>query len=156
MSIYIDEHTRVIVQGITGTHGLFHTRQMQAYGTGIVAGVTPGKGGRDRRRRAVFNTVAQGGGGNGRKRLHHLCAGPFRRRRNFGGRGRGHSNHRMHHRGIPVQDMVQVKEYLRRQDVRLFGPNCPGIISPGKCKLGIMPGFIHRPDTWALYLAREH
>ncbi len=95
MSVLVDKSTRLVVQGITGKEGTFHTKQMVEYGTNVVGGVTPGKGGTT-------------------------------------------------HEGIPTLDMVKVKEYLSDKATRLIGPNCPGIISPGKCKIGIMPGHIHR------------
>jgi len=145
MSIFIDETTRVIVQGITGKHGLFHTKQMLKYGTKIVAGVTPDKGGQVIEGVPVFNTVAQAKEETGANASVIYVPARFAADAVYEAADAGVGTIVCITEGIPVLDMVKVKEYIRHMDVRLFGPNCPGLISPGKCKLGIMPASIHMP-----------
>lgn len=143
MSILVDEHTKVLVQGITGSEGTFHTQQMREYGTHIVAGVTPGKGGQEHEGIPVFNTV-QEAMKHGKVDVSVVFVPPF-----FAADAvmeAADAGVRLIvciSEGIPVLDMIKVMTFLEGKKTRLIGPNCPGIISPGKCKIGIMPGFIH-------------
>jgi len=147
MSILVDEKSRVVVQGITGREGTFHTRQCREYGTKVVAGVTPGRGGIVHEGVPVFNTV--------KETVEHeaaevslifvppaSAADAILEAADAGIRLVVCITE-----GIPVSDMVRVRAALRGRPTRLVGPNCPGIISPGKCKVGIMPGYIHRPGA---------
>jgi succinyl-CoA synthetase alpha subunit len=159
MSILVNKNTRLVVQGITGSEGTFHTKQMLEYGTKVVAGVTPGKGGtqyegneKDKLPKSVpiYNTVAEAvakekadtsvifvpAGGAADAIMEAAAAGI--------------KLVVAITEGIPTADMVRVYEYLKEKNVRLIGPNCPGIISPGQCKIGIMPGFIHKPGKVGL------
>jgi len=148
MSILLNEHTKVVVQGITGAEGTFHTRQMMEYGTNVVAGVTPGKGGQKfDERLPIFNTVEQA------VQETQATAGVIFVPAAFAGDAvieaadAGIELVVCITEGIPTRDMLQVAEYLNNRNTRLIGPNCPGIISPGKAKIGIMPGFIHKPGS---------
>lgn len=144
MSILVDEKTRLVVQGITGSEGTFHTRQMIEYGTEIVAGVTPGKGGRKFDDRIpVFNTVEQAVRETGANASVIFVPPPFAADAIMEAADAGVALVVCITEGIPTFDMVQVHQYLQNRATRLIGPNCPGIISPGKCKIGIMPGFIN-------------
>ena len=154
MSILVNKKTRVVVQGITGGEGTFHTQQMIAYGTKIVAGVTPGKGGlqyggndeyKFTKAVPVFNTVADAVREEGADVSIIFVPAAFAAEAAMEAAEAGVKLIVTITEGIPVRDMVKVKEYLLRTGVRMIGPNCPGIITPGECKLGIMPGFIHRP-----------
>src|SRR5919106_1630276 len=134
MAILVNQATRVLTQGITGATGQFHTRACQEYGTQMVAGVTPGKGGTFFEGIPIFDTVAKAVAETAADASLEaadaaipliICITE----------------------GVPVRDMVRVKRYLEGKNSRLLGPNCPGVITPGECKIGIMPGHIHRPGT---------
>lgn len=145
MSILIDKRTRVIVQGITGRDGSFHAGQMLEYGTQVVGGVTPGKGGQKVGTLPVFDTVAEAVNKTGAE-----CSVIFVPARFAADAIREAANGGIFlivciTEGVPVLDMVKLYHELKRKDIRLIGPNCPGIISPDKCKVGIMPGHIHKP-----------
>ena len=145
MSILIDESTQVIVQGITGGEGSFHARQMVEYGTKVVGGVTPGKGGQEFEGLPVFNTVADAVEATGARVSVIFVPPPFAADAVMEAADAGAELVVCITEGIPTADMVKVYHYLETRPTRLIGPNCPGIISPGKCKIGIMPGFIHQP-----------
>ncbi|HWP46175.1 MAG TPA: succinate--CoA ligase subunit alpha [Candidatus Limnocylindrales bacterium] len=145
MSILVDEHTRVIVQGITGREGTFHTRQAVAYGTKVVAGVTPGKGGEQIDGIPVYHTVEEAVEKTGAKASVIFVPPPFAADAIMEAADAELDLVVCITEGIPVLDMVRVCRYLEGKKTRLIGPNCPGIISPGKCKIGIMPGHIHKP-----------
>ncbi len=145
MSILIDEKTRVVVQGITGSEGTFHTQRMQEYGTKIVAGVTPGKGGQIHLGVPVFNTVEEAVRQEGAN-ASAIFVPPFLAADAImEAADAGVSLIVCITEGIPTFDMIKVKAFLKNKTSRLIGPNTPGIISPGKCKIGIMPGHIHKP-----------
>ncbi len=144
MSILVDKNTRLVVQGITGKEGTFHTKQMVEYGTNVVAGVTPGKGGTTHENIPVFNTVADSVREAGANVSVIYVPPPFAADAVMEAADAGVALVVCITEGIPTLDMVKVREYLRDKPTRLIGPNCPGIISPGKCKIGIMPGHIHR------------
>ena len=144
MSILVDKATRVIVQGLTGREGSFHSQQMIDYGTQIVAGVTPGKGGTKRLGVPVFNTVADAVRETGADAAMAFVPPPFAADAILEAADASLRLVICIAEGIPVLDMVRVAAALRTSKTRLIGPNCPGIISPGQCKLGIMPGFIHK------------
>ena len=144
MSIFIDSDTRVLVQAITGNEGSFHTRQMLAYGTRIVAGVTPGRAGHHVEGVPVFNTVSDAVGATGADASIVFVPAAFSADAILEAADAGVSLVVCISEGIPVLDMVRVKHYLDSRSTRLIGPNCPGIIAPGKCKIGIMPADIHR------------
>jgi succinyl-CoA synthetase alpha subunit len=143
LSILVDKNTRVVVQGITGKEGSFHTQQMIAYGTQIVAGVTPGKGGTEHEGVPVFDTVAEAVAATGANASVIYVPPPFAADAIMEGADAGLPLAVCITEGIPAIDMVRAFDYLRDRSTRLIGPNCPGIISPGKCKIGIMPGHIH-------------
>jgi len=146
LSILIDENTRLVVQGITGGEGSFHTRQMIEYGTNVVAGVTPGKGGQKFDDKIpVFNTVEEAVKETGANAAVVFVPPAFAADAIIESAGSGVDLVVCIAEGIPTLDMVKVYEYLKHRSTRLIGPNCPGIISPGKAKVGIMPGFIHKP-----------
>lgn len=148
MSILVDKNTRVVCQGITGSAGSFHASQMMEYGTQLVAGVTPGKGGTKFNDRVpVFNTVAQSVKEAGANTSVIFVPPPFAADSIMEAADAGISLIIAITEGIPVLDMVKAKRYLQDfPNCRLIGPNCPGVITPGaKCKIGIMPGHIHRP-----------
>src|SRR5213083_943559 len=144
MSVLVDKSTRLVVQGITGKEGTFHTRQMVEYGTNVVGGVTPGKGGTTHEGLPVFNTVADAVREAGANATVIYVPPPFAADAVMEAADAGIPVIVCITEGIPTLDMVKVKEYLSDKPTRLIGPNCPGIISPGKCKIGIMPGHIHR------------
>jgi len=145
MSIFIDKNTRVLVQGITGREGMFHTRQCVDYGTRVVAGVTPGKGGQKMDDVPVFNTVRSAVEKTGADCSMIFVPPPFAADAIMEAADAGITLIVAITEGIPVMDMMQVKNYMADKDSRLIGPNCPGIITPGECKVGIMPGPIHTP-----------
>ena len=145
MSIFIDSRTRLLVQGITGNEGKFHTLQCKAYGTNIVAGVTPGKGGQDVEGIAVFNTVADAARQTEANASLIFVPPPFAADAIMEAADSGIGLIVCITEGIPAHDMLRVKTYLQTTASRLIGPNCPGIITPGACKIGIMPGPIHTP-----------
>ncbi len=144
MSIFVNGETRVVVQAITGTEGSFHTRQMLDYGTRIVAGVTPGKAGNRVEGVPVFNTVSDAVDATGADVSIVFVPAAFSADAIIEAADAGLGLVVCISEGIPVLDMVQVKHYLSLRSTRLIGPNCPGIIAPGKCKIGIMPAEIHR------------
>jgi succinyl-CoA synthetase alpha subunit len=147
MSILVDENTRVICQGITGKQGMFHTRQAVAYGTKMVGGVTPGKGGEKMDGLPIFNTVAEAVRETGAKASVIYVPAPYAADAIMEAVDAEVDLIICITEGTPVLDMVAVKGYLAGKKSRLLGPNCPGVISPGKCKIGIMPGYIHRPGS---------
>ncbi len=144
MSILVNEQTRVIVQGLTGREGGFHAGQMIAYGTKVVAGVTPGKGGTLHDDVGVFNTVAEAARETHANAAAIFVPPPFAADAMLEAIDAGLPLVVCITEGVPTLDMVRVAAALRGSQTRLIGPNCPGIISPGKCKIGIMPGQIHR------------
>ena len=144
MSVLVDKNTRLIVQGITGKEGTFHTKQMVEYGTNVVGGVTPGKGGTTHEGIAVFNTVADAVEKAGANASVIYVPPPFAADAIMEAADAGIPLVVCITEGIPALDMVKVKQYLSDRKTRLVGPNCPGVISPGKCKIGIMPGHIHK------------
>ncbi len=144
MSIIVNENTRVLVQGITGNEGLFHTRQMVEYGTKIVAGVTPGKGGQRVDGIPVFNTVVSAVKEAGANASAIFVPPAFSADAVMEAADAGLKTIVCMTEGIPTLDMIQVKHYLKGKSINLIGPNTPGIISPGKCKIGVMAGYIHR------------
>lgn len=147
MSILVDKNSRVLVQGFTGSEGTFHAGQMIEYGTRVVAGVTPGKGGIKHLDRPVFNTVEQAVRNTGANVSLIFVPPQFASDAIMEAADAGTEVIVCITEGIPVRDMVMVKEYLKDKPGRLIGPNCPGIITPGECKVGIMPGFIHTPGS---------
>ncbi len=150
MSILIDKSTRLVVQGITGGEGSFHTEQMIEYGTQVVAGVTPGKGGTKHLNVPVFNTVADAVEKEGANTSVIFVPAAFAPDAIVEAADAGVRLVVCITEGIPVRDMIGVYDYLKKRNVRMVGPNCPGVISPGKAKVGIMPGFIHRKGTVGL------
>lgn len=147
MSILVDENTRLICQGITGAAGKFHSEQMIAYGTNLVGGVTPGKGGSRILDRPVYNTVADAVADTKANATVIYVPPPFAADAILEAIDAGIELIVAITEGIPVIDMIPVKRALQGSKSRLVGPNCPGVISPGKCKIGIMPGHIHRQGT---------
>lgn len=147
MSIFVDKHTRVVVQGITGREGSFHARQCRDYGTAVVAGVTPGKGGQLAEGVPVFNTVRAAVRQTGANTSLIFVPPAFAADAIMEAAEAGIGLIVCITEGIPLQDMLRVKNFLRPSDCRLIGPNCPGIITPGACKVGIMPGPIHTPGS---------
>ena len=147
MSILVNKDSKVIVQGITGHEGSFHTGQMIEYGTNIVGGVTPGKGGQMHLDRPVFNTVADAVKATGADVSVIFVPPPLAADAILEAADAGIELIVCITEGIPVKDMISVKEYLRCHGVRMIGPNCPGIITPPSIKIGIMPGFIHKPGS---------
>jgi len=145
MSIFVDKNTRLLVQGITGKEGQFHTRQCIAYGTSVVAGVTPGKGGQKMDDVPVFNTVREAAGATGANCSMIFVPPPFAADAIMEAADAGVDLIVAITEGIPVMDMMKVKNFLKDKKCRLIGPNCPGVITPGACKIGIMPGPIHQP-----------
>jgi len=145
VSILVDEHTRVIIQGITGNEGAFHTRQMVEYGTKIVAGVTPGRGGQTFDGIPVFNTVQEAMSEVHAQASAIFVPPPFAADAIMEAVDEGIRLIVCLTEGIPTLDMIAVKAYMEGTDVQLIGPNTPGIISPGKCKIGVMAGYIHTP-----------
>jgi succinyl-CoA synthetase alpha subunit len=144
MSVLVDQKSRIVVQGLTGREGSFHARQCREYGTTIVAGVTPGRGGVDHEGVPVFNTVQEAVAKEGADVSLIFVPPPAAADAILEAADAGVRLVVCITEGIPVGDMVRVKPALERRGTRLIGPNCPGIISPGKCKVGIMPGYIHK------------
>ena len=145
MSIFVGDQTRLVVQGITGREGQFHTRQCAAYGTRVVAGVTPGKGGQTMDDIPVFNTVSQARREAGANTSMIFVPPAFAADAIMESADAGMDVIVCITEGIPVLDMMKAFHFLKGTGARLIGPNCPGIISPGKCKVGIMPAPIHKP-----------
>jgi len=147
VSIYLDGNSRVIVQGITGSAGAFHTRQMLEYGTKVVGGVTPGKAGTEVEGVPVFDSVCGAVRATGADVSVIFVPPAFAADAICEGFDSGLGLVVCITEGIPVLDMVKVKRFMEGKKTRLVGPNCPGVITPGQCKAGIMPGSIHRPGT---------
>ena len=145
MSILVDENTRLLVQGLTGREGTFHTQQAVAYGTKAVGGVTPGKGGTSHEGLPVFDTVAEAVRQTGANASVIFVPASYAADAILEAADAGLPLVVCITEGIPTLDMVRVHAFLEKHSTRLIGPNCPGIISPGKCKIGIMPGHIHKP-----------
>jgi succinyl-CoA synthetase alpha subunit len=151
MSVLVDSKTKVIVQGFTGTQGTFHAEQMLEYGTKVVGGVTPGKGGTQHLGLPVFNTVADAVAETGADASVIYVPPPYAADAILEAADAGIRVIVCTTEGIPVLDMLRVKNALKRfPDAVLIGPNCPGIITPGACKIGIMPGHIHKPGKIAI------
>jgi succinyl-CoA synthetase alpha subunit len=147
MSILVDKNTKVICQGLTGKQGTFHTEQCLAYGTKVVAGVTPGRGGEKHLNLPVFNTVAEAKKSTGATVSMIYVPAPFAADAILEAADAGLELIVCITEGVPVLDMVKVKAVLKGTATRLIGPNCPGIITPGGAKIGIMPGSIHKPGS---------
>ncbi len=147
MSILINKDTKVICQGITGGAGTFHTRGCRDYGTNMVGGVTPGKGGQDVDGLPVFDTVEEAVEQTGADATMIFVPAPFTADAILEAVDAGIKTIAAITEGVPVLDMVRVYEAIQASDSTLIGPNCPGLITPGECKIGIMPGYIHTPGT---------
>ena len=150
MSIIVDKNTRVIVQGITGSEGRFHSERMLEYGTNLVGGVTPGKGGQEVLGKPVFNTIRKAAAETGANASVIFVPPPLAADAVMEAADAGLKVVVCITEGIPIMDMARVKNFLAGKDTVLIGPNCPGIISPGKTKLGIMPGPIHKEGNVGL------
>jgi len=147
VGIFVDRNTKVICQGITGEQGTFHTRQMVSYGTKMVGGVTPGKGGTDVDGIPVFNTVGEAKKRTGADASVIYVPAAFAADAIMEAIDAGISLVVCITEGIPVMDMIKVKRFLEGRPSRLIGPNCPGVITPEECKIGIMPGHIHKKGS---------
>ena len=152
MSIILDKDSKILVQGFTGSQGTFHAKQCMEYGTQIVAGVTPGRGGQTHLERPVFNTVHDAVRNTGAFVSMILVPAPFAADAIMEAVDGGCSTVICITEGIPIMDMAKVKRYIQQversgREITLIGPNCPGVITPGQCKVGIMPGFIHKPGS---------
>ena len=147
MSILVDENTRVVVQGITGNEGMFHARQMVEYGTKVVGGVTPGKGGQKMDLVPVFNTVAQAVLETGANASAIFVPPVFAADAILEAADANISTIVCLTEGIPTMEMIPIKRILEEKRLKLIGPNTPGVISPGKCKIGVMAGYIHKPGA---------
>lgn len=145
MSIFVNKDTRLLVQGITGKEGMFHTQQCVNYGTNVVAGVTPGKFGQKMDGIPVFNTVKDAMAATGANCSMIFVPPPFAGDAIMEAADAGIDLIIAITEGIPVMDMMKVKNFMATTNARLIGPNCPGIITPGECKIGIMPGPMHKP-----------
>lgn len=143
MSILVNKDSKVVVQGFTGSEGTFHAEQMISYGTNVIGGVTPGKGGQKHLDLPVFNTVEDAVQEGGANVSVIFVPPPFAADGIMEAADAGIETVVCITEGIPVSDMIKVKEYLAKRNTTLIGPNCPGVITPDECKVGIMPGFIH-------------
>jgi succinyl-CoA synthetase alpha subunit len=150
MSILVNKDSKVIVQGFTGNEGTFHASQMIEYGTNVVGGITPGKGGRFHLGKPVFDTVSDAVKATAANVSIIFVPPSFAADAIMEAADAGIAVIVCITEGIPVNDMINVKEYLKGRSCRLVGPNCPGVITPGEAKVGIMPGFIHTPGTIGL------
>ena len=152
MSIILDKDSKILVQGFTGSQGTFHAKQCMDYGTQVVAGVTPGRGGQMHLDRPVFNTVHDAVRNTGAFVSMILVPAPFAADAIMEAVDGGCSVVICITEGIPIMDMAKVKRYIQQversgREITLIGPNCPGVITPGQCKVGIMPAFIHKPGS---------
>jgi succinyl-CoA synthetase alpha subunit len=147
MAVLVDQRTRVLTQGITGATGQFHTRACKEYGTQMVAGVTPGKGGSSFESIPIFDTVEEAVEATRANATVIYVPPPFAADAMMEAIDAGIPLVICITEGVPVSDMVRVTKYLKGKQSRLLGPNCPGVITPGQCKIGIMPGHIHRPGS---------
>ncbi|MBL4715823.1 MAG: succinate--CoA ligase subunit alpha, partial [Bacteroidia bacterium] len=147
MSVLVNKNSKVIVQGFTGKEGSFHAEQMIEYGTNVVGGVTPGKGGQTHLGKPVFNTVVDAVNEANADVSVIFVPPPFAADAIMEAAEAGIKVIIAITEGIPTSDMIKVKEYISDKNCRLVGPNCPGVITPGEAKVGIMPGFIHNPGT---------
>jgi len=147
MSVLVNKNSRVIIQGFTGSEGTYHAGQMIEYGTNVVGGVTPGKGGQKHLDRPVFNTVKEAVAGTGADVSVIFVPPAFAADAIMEAADAGIKVIVTITEGIPTRDMIKVKQYLKGRNARLIGPNCPGVITPEEAKVGIMPGFIHKKGT---------
>jgi succinyl-CoA synthetase alpha subunit len=147
MSVLVNKHSRVVVQGFTGSEGTFHSTQMIEYGTNIAGGVTPGKGGQMHLDRPVFNTVTDAVKNTGANVSVIFVPAAVAADAIMEAADAGIKVIVTITEGIPTQDMIKVKAYLKNRECRMIGPNCPGVITPEECKVGIMPGFIHKKGS---------
>ncbi len=147
MSVLVNKDSKIIVQGFTGSEGSFHAEQMIEYGTNVVGGVTPGKGGSTHLNKPVYNTVQQAVDAVGADVSVIFVPPPFAADAIMEAADAGIKVIITITEGIPTKDMIKVKEYLSNKEVTMVGPNCPGVITPEEAKVGIMPGFIHRKGT---------
>src|SRR5262245_51827539 len=145
MSVLVNKKSKILVQGFTGSEGTFHATQMIEYGTNVVGGVTPGKGGSRHLDRPVFNTVQHGVKETGADVSIVFVPPAFAADAIMEAAEAGIKLVVAITEGIPTRDMILVKEYLKGRNTRLVGPNCPGVITAGECKVGIMPGFVFQP-----------
>ena len=147
MSVLVNKDSKIIVQGFTGSEGTFHAEQMIEYGTNVVGGVTPGKGGQSHLDRPVFNTVSEAVNETGADVSIIFVPPAFAADAIMESADAGIKVIITITEGIPVSDMIKVNEYIKNKDCRLIGPNCPGVITPGEAKVGIMPGFVFKKGT---------
>ena len=145
MSVLVNKDSKIIVQGFTGKEGTFHATQMIEYGTNVIGGVTPGKGGQTHLDKPVWNTVDEAVSKGGADTSIIFVPPAFAGDAIMESAAAGIKVIICITEGIPIQDMVKVKSYIKDYDCRLIGPNCPGVMTPGEAKVGIMPGFIHNP-----------